>query len=119
MVKRILIWLAAGGLFLAGSLLLLRQYYSRDRANAGGAGQTPVRVSPHPRAAVALPEPHPGEKVRAPAPHLANPPGDTAARLAVDASKRATVVAALEELKSLYADAGTLSWEETKALISK
>lgn len=111
MPKRVILGLAVAGLIIiAGVLLLFRQH----------APRTPETTSPPPspttEAARQPVLPPPAPAIAEPAKPTTEPATTTAP---VDPTKRAEVTAALAELKNLYGDVGTLSWDETKALVAK
>jgi HEAT repeat protein len=119
MTRRATLGLAiAGVMILAGVLLLSRQHAGRtsEPNSPTSPAMTVTATTPPslPAPVAAQPAKPSPEPVSTAAPAM--PTVDLKAP--VDPAKRAQIVAILAELKNLYGDVGTLSWEETKALVA-
>jgi HEAT repeat protein len=127
MKRRIPIRLAAVALLITGSVLLLNRRASRIDGTASAhplfATAEAARTSAPPPAAAAS---KPGAAAISTAPRAAAGPNQMAPPTAsidrsapVDPATRAEVVAVLADQRTLYAEVGALSWDETKALVAR
>jgi HEAT repeat protein len=121
MPKRVTLGLVVVGLIvIAGVLLLFRQHAPRTLETTSTAPSPTTEAArtsaaPPPIPAIAEPAKPKAESASITAP--VKPAINLGAP--VDPAKRAEITAALTELKNLYGDVGTLSWDETKALVAK